>query len=96
MRFKLQAASNKRQVCKSAHPLEWCIFLLKGKSFSYRVLYITNRRRKYEVDVERVKQVRDSIWKAWEEVRTMRGKKKTLPIFGVEMFLMELGRQQME
>jgi hypothetical protein len=48
MRFKLQAASNKRQVCKSAHPLEWCIFLLKGKSFSYRVLYITNRRRKYE------------------------------------------------
>jgi hypothetical protein len=48
MRFKLQAASNKRQVCKSAHPLEWCIFLLKRKSFSYRVLYITNRRRKYE------------------------------------------------
>jgi hypothetical protein len=41
-----------------------------------------------KVDVERVKQVRDSIWKAWEEVRTMRGKKKTLPIFGVEMFLM--------
>jgi hypothetical protein len=44
-----------------------------------------------KVDVERVKQVRDSIWKAWEEVRTIRGKKKTLPIFGVEMFLMELG-----
>ena len=44
-----------------------------------------------KVDVERVKQVRDSIWKAWEEVRNMRGKKKTLPIFGVEMFLMELG-----
>ena len=43
-----------------------------------------------KVDVERVKQVRDAIWKAWEEVRTMRGKKKTLPIFGVEMFLMEL------
>ena len=44
-----------------------------------------------KVDVERVKQVRDAIWKAWEEVRTMRGKKKTLPIFVVEMFLMELG-----
>jgi len=44
-----------------------------------------------KVDVERVKQVRDSIWKAWEEVRNMRGKKKTLPIFGVEMLLMELG-----
>jgi len=44
-----------------------------------------------KVDVERVKQVRDSIWKAWEEVRNIRGKKKTLPIFGVEMLLMELG-----
>ena len=44
-----------------------------------------------KVDVERVKQVRDSIWKAWEEVRNIRGNKKTLPIFGVEMFLMELG-----
>ena len=43
------------------------------------------------VDHERVQKVRDAIWKAWKEVRELRGKKKTLPIFGVEMFLMELG-----
>ena len=46
--FLQQVASSKQQVCKSAHPLERCIFLLNQKSFSCKVLYITNRRRKYE------------------------------------------------
>jgi hypothetical protein len=40
---------------------------------------------------QKIQQLRDNIWKAWEEVRSARGKKKTMPIFGVEMFLLELG-----
>ena len=40
---------------------------------------------------QKIQQLRDNIWKAWEEVRATRGKKKTLPIFSVEMFLLELG-----
>ena len=40
---------------------------------------------------EKIEQLRKTIWKNWEEVRATRGKKKTLPIFGVEMFLLELG-----
>jgi hypothetical protein len=40
---------------------------------------------------QKIQRVRDNIWKAWEEVRSARGKKKTMPIFAVEMFLLELG-----
>jgi len=45
----------------------------------------------YEIDEERVIAVRNLIWKLWEEIRDIRGTKKTLPIFGVEMTFMELG-----
>ena len=40
---------------------------------------------------QKIQQLRDTIWNAWSDVRKTRGKKKTLPIFGVEMFLLELG-----
>ena len=43
------------------------------------------------VDHERVQKVRDAIWKAWKEVRELRGKKKTLPTFGVWQALFALG-----
>ena len=45
----------------------------------------------YQIDEERVIAVRNLIWKLWEEIREIRGTKKTLPIFGVEMTFMELG-----
>jgi len=45
----------------------------------------------YQIDEERVIAVRNLIWKLWGEIREIRGTKKTLPIFGVEMTFMELG-----
>lgn len=45
----------------------------------------------YQIDEERVIAVRNLIWKLWKEIREIRGTKKTLPIFGVEMTFMELG-----
>jgi|TARA_R110000803_G_scaffold138339_1_gene205182 hypothetical protein len=44
-----------------------------------------------KVNEEKVEAVRQTIWKLWKETRELRGTKKTLPIFGVEMALMELG-----
>ena len=43
------------------------------------------------INEKQVEAVRETIWKLWQQTRDLRGKKKTLPIFGVEMFLMELG-----
>mgnify|MGYP006950540954 FL=1 len=44
-----------------------------------------------KVNEEKVEAVRQAIWKLWEETRELRGTKKTLPIFGVEMAFMQLG-----
>ena len=44
-----------------------------------------------KVNEEKVEAVRQTIWKLWKETRELRGTKNTLPIFGVEMALMELG-----
>ena len=45
----------------------------------------------YEINEKRVAEVREAIWQLFKEVREVRGTKKTLPIFGVEMALLELG-----
>ena len=45
----------------------------------------------YEIDEKRVEAVRELNWKLYNEIREIRGTKKTLPIFGVEMTFMELG-----
>jgi hypothetical protein len=43
------------------------------------------------INEKQVEAVRETIWKLYQQTRDLRGKKKTLPIFGVEMALMELG-----
>ena len=43
------------------------------------------------INEKQVEAVRETIWKLWQQTRDLRGKKKTLPIFGVEMALLELG-----
>jgi|TARA_R110002049_G_scaffold43827_1_gene128813 hypothetical protein len=51
-----------------------------------------NKGNKMEtIDAKRVEEVRKYIWDMYKELRSMRPGKKTVPIFGVEMALMQLG-----
>jgi len=43
------------------------------------------------VDEKKVEQVRKFIWDMYTELRSMRGKRKKIDIFAVEMTMMQLG-----
>ena len=43
------------------------------------------------VDEKKVEQVRKFIWDMYTELRSMRGKRKEIDIFAVEMTMMQLG-----
>ena len=55
-------------------------------------MFNNNKGNKMEnIDAVKVEQVRKFIWDMYKELRSMRPGKKTVPIFGVEMTLMQLG-----
>jgi hypothetical protein len=48
-------------------------------------------RREKMINEKKVDQVRKFIWDMYKELRSMRGKRKKIDIFAVEMTVMQLG-----
>ena len=58
---------------------------------SCRMSKSTNTGEKKKKNEEKVDQVRKFIWDMYTELREMRGKRKKIDIFAVEMTVMQLG-----
>jgi len=52
---------------------------------------LTNTGENKMINEEKVDQVRKFIWDMYTELREMRGKRKKIDIFAVEMTVMQLG-----